>query len=1551
MRSFFLLFLFVCISFIGYVQTLTFAFKGTVSNQDLGKNETGVTVSIVQNGNTISSATTASNGKYSLKGNVNYLSPFSVVFSKGGMVSKKVNFNFATMNEEDIPAGSEFSPIADLSMSLFAERPNVDFSFLNNEPVGNVTWNNAKLSPELDKVTSDKMKAKIEKLLMQAEQNNSANEAKYQALIKEADNLYLSLKKYQEAQAKYEEALALKPKEKYPSDKIVELDALIAANQKQAQAAQQADVEYQNLIKAADVLRDQKKYEQAISKYKEAVAKKNEQYPKDQIVAVQKLVDDQKKLAETETKYTEAIKAAELAFTQKNYTLAKEKYTIASELKPAESLPKTKITEIEKILSDQKTLADKKKKFEEAMSAADKLFSSSSWADAKLKYTEASQLDPTATLPKTKITECDAKIALAAKDKEKADKIAKLLSEGSTFFTSSKWTEAKGKYNEVLALDPPNKEAKDKLAEIAVKEQDLAKSAEQEAKFAKFVKDGDASVKTLNYADAKTKYESALAIKSDAAVQTKLDDVNTKIKEKEDKANQEAKFQSLKTEGIQLANESKFSEAKLKLNEALAIKSDVIITAKLKEIDEKEKQLAAGSKLEKDYQDLLAAAEGLENSKDYDGAIQKYKEASAKKPTEKFPKDKIAAIEILKIQNAKQKDVDTKYDAAMKRGDDLMVQQKYLDAIKEYNNALAIKPNETLPVQKAKEAEEAEKSKGSEDRKQYEKIIGGIEKAIAEKDYSRGKELVERAKSFNKQFNIFPSDTRPNDLLTQINLLEQADKNYSAKIAEGEKFVTSKEYTKAVASFEAAKIIKPSETLPQTRIDEVNSLIAANASAKEKERMYSEYMAQGGLSQNAKNYEKAIENYERALSVKPGDKTAQDKISEVKRLMDDLANSAKSAKERQDKFNALIKEADGLFSGKSYSEASVKYSEALNLDAKSSYAKKQLDESNRLKASAEAQKAEEEFKALVKSGDDFFAIKSFDKSKEDFNKALAIKPGNPYVVNKLKEIDAFLNPAMEKSVALQPLGTPYESSIMDGYAALKEAEIQRKNMKDGAVENKVSESVKASSDLKEIQEIKAQSNREKVTNAITTVSTNDQNGDLNRQLTVQVLDKTQKDIETEQIADENFKHSENIRSQESLTTIVDESAIDYKSRESVYSENSETLSTYNLTRMETERQREVGEGSMNVAASQKITEIEKKRQSDAIDDYASRDVARKEVDQKRKEVTELDQTLDQGKKGELLENDRQLYKNKANISEKEVEDAKVAQNNDVYLKQVKSDVNKEESDRSDVQVVHAQELNKSIDDINVSIDQNTVERDLNRGKTTEIIKQGTEEIELSSIATNTKENTKYQSNKSVIDGKSAIASENEAAAKENLAQNNVGVKLIDKKANTSASDLNLSDDQERLDTRKKVEIISSDIEQNSKASEGEQAEFNKKVNDVAKAVEAGNTGLEEANKNKNLANQEKLTEAETQKPEKMKLANSLGQEYPEGVSQESFTQNDSKGLMTAIITRRIVVIEGRGDVYVRTQTLQAITYTKNGQPITETVWQRETQGPHLKKNY
>jgi len=82
-----------------------------------------------------------------------------------------------------------------------------------------------------------------------------------------------------------------------------------------------------------------------------------------------------------------------------------------------------------------------------------------------------------------------------------------------------------------------------------------------------------------------------------------------------------------------------------------------------------------------------------------------------------------------------------------------------------------------------------------------------------------------------------------------------------------------------------------------------------------------------------------------------------------------------------------------------------------------------------------------------------------------------------------------------------------------------------------------------------------------------------------------------------------------------------------------------------------------------------------------------------------------------------------------------------------------------------------------------------------------------------------------------------------------------------------------------------------------------------------------------------------------------KVANEIGQNYPEGVSQEVFKQNGPDGLPNAIITRRIVVINGYGNVYTRTQKYGSITYSKNGEICTEQIWRNETTDPKLEKHY
>ena len=78
-----------------------------------------------------------------------------------------------------------------------------------------------------------------------------------------------------------------------------------------------------------------------------------------------------------------------------------------------------------------------------------------------------------------------------------------------------------------------------------------------------------------------------------------------------------------------------------------------------------------------------------------------------------------------------------------------------------------------------------------------------------------------------------------------------------------------------------------------------------------------------------------------------------------------------------------------------------------------------------------------------------------------------------------------------------------------------------------------------------------------------------------------------------------------------------------------------------------------------------------------------------------------------------------------------------------------------------------------------------------------------------------------------------------------------------------------------------------------------------------------------------------------------KVKNSIGMEFPEGVTEEQFSQSGSDGTIHTIITRRIVVIDGHGDVYIRTQRDGMETFKKNEQSITKYTWQKETQSSKL----
>jgi epidermal growth factor receptor substrate 15 len=299
-------------------------------------------------------------------------------------------------------------------------------------------------------------------------------------------------------------------------------------------------------------------------------------------------------------------------YNQKSWKAAKEKYLIAKDLKPTEPHPITRLADIDKKMAAQTAEKEKKQKYDDAIAAADILFTEGKYAEAKIKYNEAIQYESAAQYPVERITLCDEKIAEAIKEQERLAQIQKLLTEGKVIYDQSKWNEAKAKYEAVISLDENNAEAKSKLDEIAIKLAEVADQAAKEAKFNKLVGEGDLAVKATKLDEAKSKYAEALDLKKDQAIQLKLDNVNKLIADAELKLKLENEFQQLKSEGLQLATDQKWADAKVKLDAALDIHSDVLVSQKLKEVEDRIKSDAALSQNEADYQKLLTEAKAFE---------------------------------------------------------------------------------------------------------------------------------------------------------------------------------------------------------------------------------------------------------------------------------------------------------------------------------------------------------------------------------------------------------------------------------------------------------------------------------------------------------------------------------------------------------------------------------------------------------------------------------------------------------------------------------------------------------------------------------------------------------------------------------------------------------------------------------------------------------------------------------------------------------------------------------------------------------------------------
>ncbi len=376
--------------------------------------------------------------------------------------------------------------------------------------------------------------------------------------------------------------------------------------------------------------------------------------------------------AEKEAKYAAAITKGDQALAASNYKAAKDAYSEAITIKSSEAYPKTKITEIDKLIAEnaeKDKLAKEKEindKYNAAIGKADKALTAKDYAGAKLAYNEALTIKPNEQQPKDKIKEIESITAnLAAKDKAEKDKLAKekelndkyaaaIAKADAALFTKN-YEAAKTAYNEALGVKPNEQLPKDKIAGI---DKIISENAEKE-KLAKEKADADAAEKARL---AKIKAD------SDAVEQARI---------AKEKADAEA-LQKEKLAKEKAAADAAAEQARVAKEKAAA-------------------DVAEKARIAKEKADAAAAEQAR---------IAKEKAEADAALKEKLAKEKAAADAAEKERLAKEEEkkaFDRKYNAVIAKGDSAIAIKDFPKAKIAFNEAITLKPTDELPKNKLKE--------------------------------------------------------------------------------------------------------------------------------------------------------------------------------------------------------------------------------------------------------------------------------------------------------------------------------------------------------------------------------------------------------------------------------------------------------------------------------------------------------------------------------------------------------------------------------------------------------------------------------------------------------------------------------------------------------------------------------------------------------------------------------------------------------------------------------------------------------------------------------
>jgi tetratricopeptide (TPR) repeat protein len=577
---------------------------------------------------------------------------------------------------------------------------------------------------------------------------------------------------------------------------------LLGANFVQAQNAES----YESLMKKGNDKFSAKDFISAKTYYEMALKQKA-----NDATAKKKLEETVKKIQEDGARqeiFYAHLDTGDQFFNQQKYEEALAEYEAALKVFPEDKYVGGQADAVRAILKERQ---DKQDAFDTAMSQGETLLAEDNYDAAIMQFETAIEIFPNDKLPKEKLAEAKQKKQLY---NEKVTRFDNLIEEARQFGLRKNYESAIGKLDQALELFPNDMEANAKRNEYQA-----AKGIADQ--YNGIIAVADQLYENKAYKEAKTQYQSALAVvKGDAYATDMIARLDPLIAEQDAEeaariaAEQEAARLAAEAEAARLAAEAEAARiaaeqeaarlaaeaeaariaaeqeaariaaeqeaARLAAEEAariaaeeeaarLAAEAEAARIAAEEEAARQAALAAAEAERQATIKSMLDAADALFSQQDYANAKVKYQEVVIFDAGNAIATAKIQEIDGIFAQMAAE--LEANYDKAMTAGNQAMSEEKFAEAITQYQSALALKPEDPAATTQLAAATKSENDRIAALRSQYNKFIKEGDANFKTNTFDKAIEAYTKADELGLE-------TYPSEMIARISEIIEQNKLY-----------------------------------------------------------------------------------------------------------------------------------------------------------------------------------------------------------------------------------------------------------------------------------------------------------------------------------------------------------------------------------------------------------------------------------------------------------------------------------------------------------------------------------------------------------------------------------------------------------------------------------------------------------------------------------------------------------------------------------------------------------------------------------------------------